>query len=948
MNQHRDPVPMASKAFVLCLSYMLGWFGMAGIGRAQTEQSPVEEQRAIRWSRHVETLLDVAVHTDNDPKFLNWAEQYCDSLESLEEFTHLAGEFRARIHRTLDIVQDDLNHRVPTLEFFRGIPGYMGFADDAADYAVESAMSALLAKPVEFQSFTQVQNGALHAVVIQNKVDRDFWEVVLHALDVETNHTFHRVLGVPEGGADSLIWAVQQSPSQANVSALAATLEVSRVALFDVELIDDVEGRLKVVGMTFQVWDTESGFGDVVMSKGFCQDMTTTPIFWNLIDLLCWSFLLLTFISGLERLSWQNIKRFRGIELLLVPLVWFYWSIRGVWRTLLFLIIPVVVSFLFITAVAAFVPDATTHSQEIAAKLWVMGMAIGMSLVPTILNFFILNRFRLDGFHGVPSYRDLTNVSLVGSYVPFMVFHEMIGAPLGAEFIVALVVAAWMAADLLAFNFHEFLTNRKSLRVRLTSALGLMVGVVVVIVLTTDMLGEASLRTSLELSLLGGLANLAFRPAMQWAHRKDRSVREATSTDTKLESGQYVQSVFPMLEDAIVQIESIEFGAGYVAGPRGIGKTRLTEEIQSRLEASGWLVFYGDCDEVQDEGHLAFEPFVEAFGEFLGIQEVGDRTAEMDALAQSAMSTVAEGGLPVGMKGVDRDASRIIEEFAQLLVDKLNKMDKKVLVVFDDVHWMNSETQQLLEVFWNLAAKLKPRLKVLLTFRTDGDEAGRRLLKDQFDALTSYMEADDLLAERDFEVANFLKGLSDLRPDFTMSKDSLTKLNDLFNERLRLDAEDQDQVVTPLYIIRTIFHFQSNQTLQPGSDGWVLTRSVALDDLPNAEAIDAYYHGIFKKHDGKWMRVLESASIVGRNFDATVLAEVWGLELLDVLDFLEQLESEGILVDVREEDNVYRFKDKRAIAAVRSYFPNASGDRNARQIVIEYNKRLQKLGVKRS
>lgn len=115
MNQQHDPVATASKAFVLCLSFMLGWFGMAGFGRAETEQFQVEEQSAIRWTRHIETLLDVPVHIDNDPKFLNWAEQYCDSLETLEDFALLAG--------------------------------------------------------------------ALHAVVIQNKVDRDFWEVVLHALD---------------------------------------------------------------------------------------------------------------------------------------------------------------------------------------------------------------------------------------------------------------------------------------------------------------------------------------------------------------------------------------------------------------------------------------------------------------------------------------------------------------------------------------------------------------------------------------------------------------------------------------------------------------------------------------------------------------------------------------------------------------------------------------------
>ena len=78
------------------------------------------------------------------------------------------------------------------------------------------------------------------------------------------------------------------------------------------------------------------------------------------------------------------------------------------------------------------------------------------------------------------------------------------------------------------------------------------------------------------------------------------------------------------------------------------------------------------------------------------------------------------------------------------------------------------------------------------------------------------------------------------------------------------------------------------------------------------------------------MRVLESASIVGRSFDATVLSAVWGYELLEVLDFLEQLEAHDILEDVRDEDNIYRFKDKRAVAGIKSFFPNNSGDRNAR------------------
>ena len=45
---------------------------------------PDDASEIGRLSRHARTLLDVAVHTgENDPKFLDWAESYCDSLEAI-------------------------------------------------------------------------------------------------------------------------------------------------------------------------------------------------------------------------------------------------------------------------------------------------------------------------------------------------------------------------------------------------------------------------------------------------------------------------------------------------------------------------------------------------------------------------------------------------------------------------------------------------------------------------------------------------------------------------------------------------------------------------------------------------------------------------------------------------------------------------------------------------
>ena len=59
-----------------------------------------DESDVERLSRHVRTLLDVAVHTENNPKFLDWAESYCDSLDALPNGEYASSDFRERIAQT--------------------------------------------------------------------------------------------------------------------------------------------------------------------------------------------------------------------------------------------------------------------------------------------------------------------------------------------------------------------------------------------------------------------------------------------------------------------------------------------------------------------------------------------------------------------------------------------------------------------------------------------------------------------------------------------------------------------------------------------------------------------------------------------------------------------------------------------------------------------------------
>jgi hypothetical protein len=929
------------KIFVWAIGLLL----LTNNASANVHDDPSEIERL---SRHAKTLLDVAVHTENDPKFLDWAESYCDSLEASPNGKSASSDFRERIAQTRSICADNLNHRAPILEMFRGRPAYMGMADDAVEYALETAMDALLRKPVAFQSTTMISDGALIAVVQKGTVPDDLWEIGIDALDVATNYTFTRVMNEPLTSLDSLVARVQLNPNSVLLEELADSMQVNQIGLFSIQVMDVVEERLWKVGMEFRVWNRTTGFGPQSRGLGFCEDKTGDPILFNLLDLIAWSFLLLIGIATFEFINWRGLfANTKGVlEVFLAPFVILKITASRIPRTALFLVLPIAIAFITISLVSGWVPGPTTHYKELDAKLWIIGMAFGMSLLPTVLNFFVLNRLRLDGFHSMASYRDLFNVSLFGSYVPFIYLHEVNGTPLGLEFAVVLVVATWMAADLLAFNVNEVFSKKRSPRAKGVGALGLFIGVTVVIVLTFDMIGEASMMKSLQLSLMGGVANLAWRPLMKWAHKRDAAISQSTQRGENLEAGGFVGSVVPEFQTGLDRIQTSHYTAGFVKGPRGIGKTRLVQEWRSRLQAEeiAWNVFFGDCDEVQDEGHLVFEPFVEAFGAFLNIEEIQDRTAAFDAIGQSVFGAIADvAPVPVEIGAVEQDVKQSLEDFAMHLVERLEKTPGFMLLILDDLQWLDADSKRLLEVFWGMVSRnpnLSGRMKLICTYRVSRPNALDRLGESEFDSLMDSIGGQPLMTETSFVSKDFLVGLSEKNENFTLSKQSLKDLNDLFNQRQLQPDEDGKQVVSPLYIIRNIDQMQASGILKPGSDGWVLTRSLTADDLLNSEEIDIHYHELFRRYPAKWMRVLESASIVGRSFDATVLAAVWGHELLDVLDFLEQLEGQGILQDIREEDNVYRFKDKRAIAAIKSFYPNASGDRNARQIVIEYNKRL--------
>jgi hypothetical protein len=386
-----------------------------------------------------------------------------------------------------------------------------------------------------------------------------------------------------------------------------------------------------------------------------------------------------------------------------------------------------------------------------------------------------------------------------------------------------------------------------------------------------------------------------------------------------------------------------------LSAPMGIGKTASLKKVKSEFEKTGWNWYYGDCDEIQGEGAVTFEPFIEAFSKLLKISEFSNRHEGIEAQKSIITSAVNLVGVNTDfIADFDRNEQKPMTEICIDIIDKLESLDKKTVFVMEDLHWIDPESYSFLKHFIDIINNnkfLRGNLCIILTLRdglnTNYRGVAHQVLIDDLEAINDDSEnkflIEKLLSTKDFNLFDFVKHLSDQNNKFKIQSYSMNQINTIFNDKLN---ENNDvAVLTPLYVLKVIEGWIEDETLKYTPNCYLLTKNLNINDLPNSKEVDVYYHSIFKSFEPKWQRLLESAAIIGNKFDADILAKVWGYELLDILAFLEKAVKYKLLNDVSEEDNLYEFTDKRIISAIKSFFSVSEDEKSDKQIVIEYNKR---------
>jgi class 3 adenylate cyclase/tetratricopeptide (TPR) repeat protein len=317
----------------------------------------------------------------------------------------------------------------------------------------------------------------------------------------------------------------------------------------------------------------------------------------------------------------------------------------------------------------------------------------------------------------------------------------------------------------------------------------------------------------------------------------------------------------------------------FLAGEPGIGKTTLSAQFASDVYDEGGLVVYGRSDE--DLG-VPYQPWIEAFGQLVAhapeqvlVSHVGARGAHLARLVPQ----LAERLQVEAPSGGDADAERFV--LYGCVTDLLSRMsaEQPVLFVLDDLHWADRATVQLLRQVAN--AEQPMRVGVLGTFR-DSEIGTDHPVSELLAALHREGGADRIA----------LRGFGD---DELLALLETIAGHDMDDQGVALrDALLAETAGNPFFVAEILRHLAESGAIYQRDDGrWVADADLRAAGLPVSvrEVIGRRIATLGPDTE----RVLALASVIGRDFDISLLAVVANIDEDTVIDLCDAAVTAAVL-----------------------------------------------------
>jgi class 3 adenylate cyclase/tetratricopeptide (TPR) repeat protein len=329
-----------------------------------------------------------------------------------------------------------------------------------------------------------------------------------------------------------------------------------------------------------------------------------------------------------------------------------------------------------------------------------------------------------------------------------------------------------------------------------------------------------------------------------------------------------------------------------ISGEPGMGKTTLVAQAARAAHGVGANVVYGNCEEGLG---VPYHPWIAALGQLVA---QSDETVLRDfveskglLLARLLPDLARRVSSDPPAAGSDADAERflILEGVARLLA--LASTRAPLVVVLDDLHWVDAASLQLLRHLVTSAIPMS--VMVVGTFR-ESDLSRSHPLTAGLADLRRERSVDrlDLLGLEDIEIIELLGAAAG---------------HEVPDEGVALaHALRRETGGNPFFVVELLLHLSaSGAFVQDDKGRWGLSIDPQDLDLPTSVR-EVVTHRVARLGE-ETQQALSLASVMGQEFDSDVLSRLIEKDQEELLDILEGSIAAGLISEAEDRLGHYRF-----------------------------------------
>lgn len=905
-----------------------------------------------KFEKNITSLEYILRNTDNNPYFLDLSNKYCDSILQIDSDNYYANTTLKRNQIIQNTNENNLNYKINFYTYLQNSTSWNGYANSPSEYAYSSSLNQLLQNKYSGINNTEIRHSNIWCLLVAENCTDENAEICCQIIASNSNikiinpNALYTILNL----SDDLIY-LTKIPVDTDLDKICSHYNFDKLGIITVKDLNNINNAISVVQSKFQIYSTKDKFQNSNVSSGFSVDKRNLN-FYYFIFIISLSIATIPFFLNnyvqliLSSQKWLEKIKFKS-DAFLPDLIL---AIKAS-------ILPIIFSFLILNLLKILAPSSDTHYQEFKSLIYTYSLVISITFIPYLINLYTLNKLDVSNFHTINGYRIFSTSTILTTNFYIILYNYIENSYFDFKLLILIylnAIALGNALGLFTYNLTTFKKDKFQFKVGL---LGILFSCLYLVIFNVSLLFKELYAITPFLTSISITAILIFK----YFYLKTTQISDNREMNNGIinEKIPFVNSLLcpktMIFEKIIEEQKSRNLKIFLATGASGIGKTRAILESKILFDQSDWEWYYGDCDEYNNDNTPSFEPFLQAFKSLLLIDEFSDRR---ERLGENLNNTIE-----FGSSFLHTDPSKLLysKERTQVekmtetcleILDLLNKKNKKILFILEDLHWVDSETYELLKLFIKIANRndtARANLNILLSIREDNYNTYRgpnlnQLYEDVHNIESksnNKINLHPVFTSNSFNIFDFTLSISNKNSPYFFETNTLKQINSIFNQSIRLIN------LTPKYILQTLEYWLNEGFLYRDLNEIKLKQSISKEDLPSESDVDRYYHQIFSSYDTKWSRVLESAAYIGTKFDAEVLAKVWKYDILEVLDFLEKASHDHIVIDVSNEDNVFEFGEigklgsgRRVQQALKSFHKNTGDKDHIKQIILEYNKRL--------